>query len=72
MLTRLLKHTYVNSRIIVVTDRTDLDEQIYQVFKHTDIEAGMENSGKDLIFKLQSGVSVITTLVHKFKKIYGF
>lgn len=68
MLTKLLKHTYVNSRIIVVTDRTDLDEQIHQVFKHTDIKAGMASSGKDLIFKLKRGVNVITTLVHKFKK----
>lgn len=69
MLTKLLKQIYTNSKIIVVTDRIDLDEQIQGTFKNTDIKAGRASSGSDLIEKLQSGVSVITTLVHKFEKV---
>lgn len=69
MLTKLLKLTYVNAKIIVVTDRVDLDEQIHKTFENTDIKAGRASSGNDLIDKLQSGISVITTLVHKFEKV---
>ncbi|WP_459861543.1 type I restriction endonuclease subunit R [Campylobacter concisus] len=69
MLTKLLKQIYPNSKIIVVTDRIDLDEQIHETFKNTDIKAGRASSGSDLIEKLQGGVSVITTLVHKFEKV---
>ena len=69
MLTKLLKQIYPNSKVIVVTDRIDLDEQIHETFKNTDIKAGRASSGSDLIEKLQSGVSVITTLVHKFEKV---
>lgn len=69
MLTKLLKQIYPNSKIIVVTDRIDLDEQIHGTFEKTDITAGRASSGSDLIEKLQSGVSVITTLVHKFEKV---
>ena len=69
MLTKLLKQIYINSKIIVVTDRIDLDGQIHETFENTDIKAGRASSGSDLIEKLQSGVSVITTLVHKFEKV---
>ena len=69
MLTKLLKQIYINSKIIVVTDRIDLDEQIHGTFEKTDITAGRASSGSDLIEKLQSGISVITTLVHKFEKV---
>ena len=69
MLTKLLKQIYINSKIIVVTDRIDLDGQIHKTFENTDITAGRATSGSDLIEKLQSGVSVITTLVHKFEKV---
>ena len=69
MLTKLLKQIYINSKIIVVTDRIDLDGQIHETFKSTDVKAGRASSGSDLIEKLQSGISVITTLVHKFEKV---
>jgi len=69
MLTKLLKLTYTNAKIIVVTDRVDLDEQIHRTFENSDIRAGRASSGSDLINKLRSGVSVITTLVHKFEKV---
>ena len=69
MLTKLLKQIYINSKIILVTDRIDLDGQIHETFENTDVKAGRASSGSDLIEKLQSGVSVITTLVHKFEKV---
>ena len=69
MLTKLLKQIYINSKIIVVTDRIDLDGQIHEIFENTDVKAGRASSGSDLIEKLQSGVSVITTLVHKCEKV---
>jgi type I restriction enzyme R subunit len=66
MLSKLIKQTISNSRIIVVTDRTDLDGQIHETFGKTDIIASRVTSGDDLIEQLKAGVSVITTLVHKF------
>jgi type I restriction enzyme R subunit len=69
MLTKLLKREIVGSRIIVVTDRKDLDSQIHTTFQNSEIKAGRANSGHDLIEKLQSGLSVITTLIHKFDTV---
>ena len=69
MLTKLLKREIVGSRIIVVTDRKDLDSQIHSTFQNSEIKAGKANSGHDLIEKLQSGISVITTLIHKFETV---
>jgi len=69
ILTKLLKQIYISSKIIIVTDRIDLDGQIHETFENTDVKAGRASSGSDLIEKLQSGVSVITTLVHKFEKV---
>jgi type I restriction enzyme R subunit len=46
MLTKLLKLTYTNAKIIVVTDRVDLDEQIHKTFENTDIKAFVYD-GKD-------------------------
>lgn len=69
MLTRLLKREIIGSRIIVVTDRKDLDSQIHTTFQNSEIQAGRASSGHDLIEKLQSGLTVITTLIHKFESV---
>lgn len=69
MLTKLLKKLYPNCKVIVVTDRVDLDKQIHNTFKNTDISSAKATSGSDLINKLESGTSVITTLIHKFEKV---
>ncbi|MDD3266030.1 MAG: HsdR family type I site-specific deoxyribonuclease [Burkholderiales bacterium] len=69
MLTKLLKREIISSRIIVVTDRKDLDSQIHTTFLNSEIKAARASSGQDLIEKLQSGVSVITTLIHKFETV---
>ncbi|PSM51315.1 type I restriction/modification system, restriction subunit [Campylobacter blaseri] len=67
MLTRVIKREIANSKIILVTDRTDLDEQIHSNFISTDIETQRAKSGQDLISLIKSGNPVITTLVHKFE-----
>ena len=69
MLTRLIKREIPNSKIVVVTDRKDLDRQIHSTFNKSEIEAIRARSGKDLIKLLQSGKSVITTLIHKFETV---
>lgn len=69
MLTKVIKRDIVGSKIIIVTDRKDLDRQIHTTFANSEIKAGRANSGHDLIEKLQSGMSVITTLIHKFETV---
>ncbi|WP_456479726.1 type I restriction endonuclease subunit R [Nautilia sp.] len=66
MLTKLIKKKFLNSKIVVVTDRLELDKQIHDVFMNTDIVAKKANSSRHLIELLKSGISVITTLIHKF------
>lgn len=69
MLTRLLKKIYPTCKVIVVTDRVDLDKQIHNTFRNTDISCEKASSGSDLLNKLKSGVSVITTVINKFEKV---
>lgn len=35
-------------KIVLVTDRVDLDDQIYRTFSHCDLEPHQARSGKDL------------------------
>lgn len=53
----------------MVSDRVDLDRQITDTFANTQIKVAQAKSSKDLLDKLKSGASVITTLVHKFEKL---
>lgn len=71
MLTRLLQAKFPQSKIIVVSDRIDLDEQIKSTFENTQIKVAQAKSSKDLLDKLKSGASVISTLVHKFERLKG-
>ncbi len=69
MLTRVIKREIPNSKVVVVTDRKDLDRQIHSTFNKSEIEATRAGSGKELVQLLQSGKSVITTLIHKFETV---
>jgi type I restriction enzyme R subunit len=69
MLTRAIKREIYNSKIVVVTDRKDLDRQIHSTFNKNEIEASRAGSSKELMQLLQSGASVITTLIHKFEAV---
>ncbi|OUD36302.1 type I restriction endonuclease subunit R [Flavobacterium sp. FPG59] len=55
-------------RIIVVTDRIDLDNQIYKTFKNCGKSVEKAKSGSDLIELLQDkGNEIITTIIDKFQ-----
>jgi len=69
MLTKVIKREIKSSKIIIVTDRKDLDRQIHSTFKNSEVEAERAGSGRELISLLQSGKSVITTLIHKFELV---
>ncbi len=57
-----------NPKIIVVTDRTDLDSQITDTLRHCDVVVRNATTGRGLAELLEAlGDAVITTLVHKFK-----
>lgn len=57
----------VNERIVIVTDRVDLDKQIRKTFRNTGAEVVRATSGNDLRLKLEERKSrVITTVINKF------
>jgi len=57
----------VDGRILIVTDRTELDEQIEMVFKGVKEDIHRTNSGADLAEALRDPAkSLICSLVHKF------
>ena len=69
MLTSNLKHNVNinNPRIILVTDRIELNKQLYNVFHNSGLKPEKADSGKKLIKLITSGnESVITTNIHKF------
>ncbi|MDW7731167.1 MAG: type I restriction endonuclease subunit R [Methanolobus sp.] len=62
----------LNPRIVLVTDRDDLDRQLGNTFAACGLEANRATSGRnllELITEKQSGI--ITTLIHKFDKAYA-
>jgi type I restriction enzyme, R subunit len=57
-----------NPKIILVTDRIDLDDQITDTFKKCQIPVENAQTGKHLVELLSgTGDAVITTLIHKFE-----
>ena len=56
----------VNPRIIIVTDRTDLDHQIRDTFKSCELEPVRARSGRHLIGLIKDRAPLVTTLVNKF------
>jgi type I restriction enzyme R subunit len=57
-----------NPRVIVVTDRKNLDRYIHETFKHCGIETKRARSGKDLLELLESEKStVFTSVLFKFR-----
>jgi type I restriction enzyme, R subunit len=59
----------VNPKVIVVTDRKELDKQIHRTFNHTRLKASRATSGDHLVELINDGnVDIATTLVHKFNK----
>ncbi len=60
----------VNPRILIVTDRKDLDRQILGTFKNAGLKKKVKqaSSGENLLELIKSkDTSVVTTLIHKFQ-----
>jgi type I restriction enzyme R subunit len=71
-LAKWLRGNVPNSRVLIVTDRTELDEQIEKVFKGVNEDICRTTSGSDLIAKLNDiNPWLICSLVHKFGRQDG-
>lgn len=54
-------------KVVVVTDRVELDKQIHRTFRYTRTDASRATSGNHLVDLINDpNMKVITTLVHKF------
>lgn len=58
----------INPRIILVTDRDDLDKQLGNTFTACGLSKERATSGRNLVRHLKNKVGIITTLIHKFDK----
>lgn len=56
----------INPRIVIATDREDLDLQIMNTFKSCEMESVRSTSGTNLVELLQQKKSLITTIINKF------
>lgn len=66
-LAKWIRENVENSRVLIITDRTELDEQIEKVFKGVDEDIHRTKSGADLIARLNdTGPWLLGSLVHKF------
>ena len=56
-----------NARVVILTDRTELDKQIERVFKNVGEDIYRTSSGKDLLRKLgDTRPRLLCSLIHKF------
>lgn len=68
-LAKWIRENIDNSRVLIVTDRTELDDQIERFFKGVNEDIYRTKSGKDLIKQLNNFAPwLICSLVHKFRK----
>lgn len=57
----------IKPKVIVVTDRKELDKQIHRTFHHTRLKASRATSGKHLVDLINdNSADIVMTLVHKF------
>lgn len=63
----LMELTSCHPKVIIVTDRKDLDNQIAKTFAHTQLSPAKATSGKHLVELIRSGkADVVTTIINKF------
>lgn len=66
-LTKWLREHVKDARVLIITDRTELDEQIEKVFKGVNEDIYRTSSGADLIATLNHPTPwLICSLIHKF------
>lgn len=59
-----------NPRVVIVTDRKELDRQIAKTFVHTRLSPARATSGKHLIDLINKGsADVITSIINKFNTV---
>lgn len=63
-----LEPSIIDPKVILVTDRVDLDDQIYKTFKNCGKDVEKASSGENL-FRLieEKKVTIITTIIDKFE-----
>ena len=63
----LMELSSCNPRVVIVTDRKELDGQIAATFSHTRLNPARATSGRHLVDLVKSGkADVITTIINKF------
>ena len=66
-LAKWIRENMLDARVLIITDRTELDEQIEKVFLGVDENIYRSKSGADLIEQLNSAENwLICSLIHKF------
>lgn len=66
-LTKWIRENIKDARVLIITDRTELDEQIEKVFKGVNEEISRAKSGADLIAQLNDTRPwLMCSLIHKF------
>ena len=66
-LAKWLRENRTNARVLIVTDRTELDQQIETVFKGVSEDIHRTRSGADLITALNASAPwLLCSLIHKF------
>ena len=69
MLARYIFNRYrqLGPKVIIVTDRVDLDDQIYKTFSHTSLRPSKASTGKHLVKLINNDAAdIITAIVNKF------
>ena len=67
-LAKWIREHVPGGRVLIITDRTELDEQIQAVFKGVSEEIHRTTSGGDLVRVLLDGAEwLIASLIHKFR-----
>ena len=61
-----LERSIENPRIIIVTDRDDLDKQIKDTFKSCDLEPVRAKSGAHLLELIRHKAPLVTSIINKF------
>jgi type I restriction enzyme R subunit len=70
MLAKYLLERIRGAKVIIVTDRTELDRQIEQTFSHTRLKPARATSGKNLIELINEGKSdIVTAIINKFSAV---
>lgn len=67
-LAKWIREHQPNARVLIITDRTELDEQIEEVFAGVDEEIYRTGSGADMLDVLNRSTEwLICSLIHKFR-----